>query len=97
MVNEFAPAKTRGRLCAIISLLANSAAPVTMLLCAWIIPRFTWRPMFVAIGVLMPMIVGWMLTTMGSTSIFIAISVIAAIAAVVAAVFGTETGGKSVG
>ena len=52
MVNEFAPAKTRGRLCAIISLLANSAAPVTMLLCAWIIPRFTWRPMFVAIGVL---------------------------------------------
>lgn len=52
MVNEFAPAKTRGRLCAIISLLANSAAPVTMLLCAWIIPRFTWRPMFMAIGVL---------------------------------------------
>ena len=52
MVNEFAPARTRGRLCAIISLLANSAAPVTMLLCAWIIPRFTWRPMFVAIGVL---------------------------------------------
>lgn len=52
MVNEFAPAKTRGRLCAIISLLANSAAPVTMLLCAWIIPRFTWRSMFVAIGVL---------------------------------------------
>ena len=52
MVNEFAPAKTRGRLCAIISLLANSAPPVTMLLCAWIIPRFTWRPMFVAIGVL---------------------------------------------
>ena len=52
MVNEFAPAKTRGRLCAVISLLANSAAPVTMLLCAWIIPRFTWRPMFVAIGVL---------------------------------------------
>lgn len=251
MVNEFAPAKTRGRLCAIISLLANSAAPVTMLLCAWIIPRFTWRPMFVAIGVLagviwylrrdipesprwlavhsrydeadeivrrleangidetpveassknakfrsvglclfvalvavgatnvcqytftswvptllvkkginlsgtlwistlmllgapvgfvltvslyvtfsaviavytpelfptkvrfrcvgvanafaklltvlMPMIVGWMLTTMGSTSIFIAISVIAAIAAVVVTVFGTETGGKSVG
>ena len=47
--------------------------------------------------VLMPMIVGWMLTTMGSTSIFIAISVIAAIAAVVVAVFGTETGGKSVG
>ncbi len=52
MVNEFAPARIRGRLCAIISLLANSAAPVTMLLCAWIIPRFTWRPMFVAIGVL---------------------------------------------
>lgn len=52
MVNEFAPARTRGRLCAIISLLANSAAPVTMLLCAWIIPRFTWRPMFAAIGIL---------------------------------------------
>lgn len=42
--------------------------------------------------VLMPMIVGWMLTTMGSTSIFIA-----AVAAIVVAVFGTETGGKSVG
>lgn len=42
--------------------------------------------------VLMPMIVGWMLTAMGSTSIFIA-----AVAAIVVAVFGTETGGKSVG
>ncbi|RSX51295.1 MFS transporter permease [Bifidobacterium goeldii] len=52
MVNEFAPAKTRGRWCAIISVLANSAAPVTMLLCAFIIPRWSWRPMFVAIGVL---------------------------------------------
>ncbi len=25
---------------------------VGMLLCAWIIPRFTWRPMFAAIGIL---------------------------------------------
>lgn len=51
MVNEFAPARSRGKWCAIISVLANSAAPVTMLLCAFIIPRWTWRPMFVAIGV----------------------------------------------
>ncbi|KAA8818699.1 MFS transporter [Bifidobacterium rousetti] len=52
MVNEFAPAKSRGKWCAIISIFANAAAPVTMLLCAFIIPRWTWRPMFVAIGVL---------------------------------------------
>lgn len=52
MVNEFAPARSRGKWCAIISVLANSAAPVTMLLCAFIVPRWSWRPMFVAIGVL---------------------------------------------
>ena len=39
-----------GHWCAIVSLLANCGVPIAMLLCAWIIPRWSWRPLFVAIG-----------------------------------------------
>ena len=52
MVNEFAPIERRGRWCAIVSLVANCGVPVAMLLCAWIIPRWTWRPLFVGIGII---------------------------------------------
>lgn len=51
MVNEFAPVHNRGKWCAATSLIANCGAPITMLLCTVIIPRFSWRPIFVIIGV----------------------------------------------
>lgn len=59
MVSEFAPAKSRGKWCTMVSIVANVAPPVSMLLCAFIVPRFTWRPMFVAVGVLAG-VVWWM-------------------------------------
>ncbi|HCH22466.1 MAG TPA: MFS transporter [Bifidobacterium sp.] len=52
MVNEFAPVERRGRWCAIVSLVANCGVPVAMLLCAWIIPRWSWRPLFIGIGII---------------------------------------------
>ncbi|WP_125712176.1 MFS transporter [Companilactobacillus kedongensis] len=52
MVNEFAPIHSRGKWCATTSLIANCGAPITMLLCTMIIPKFGWRPMFVVIGVI---------------------------------------------
>ncbi|KRM73748.1 MFS transporter [Secundilactobacillus collinoides] len=51
MVNEFAPIHRRGKWCAIVSLVANAGAPITMLLCYVIIPRFGWRVMFAGIGI----------------------------------------------
>lgn len=51
MVNEFAPIHSRGKWCAGVSLVANSGAPITMLLCTMIIPNFGWRVMFAAIGI----------------------------------------------
>lgn len=51
MVNEFAPMNRRGHWCAIVSLVANCGVPIAMLLCAFIIPRWSWRPLFVGIGV----------------------------------------------
>ncbi len=52
MVNEFAPVHNRGKWCATTSLIANCGAPITMLLCTLIIPRFGWRPMFAFIGLI---------------------------------------------
>ena len=51
MVNEFAPIHSRGKWCAAVSLIANSGAPITMLLCTMIIPHFGWRVMFMGIGI----------------------------------------------
>ncbi len=51
MINEFAPVGKRGKWCASVSLIANCGAPVTMLLCYFIIPHFGWRVMFAAIGI----------------------------------------------
>lgn len=51
MVNEFAPIHSRGKWCAAVSLIANSGAPITMLLCTLIIPRYGWRVMFAGIGI----------------------------------------------
>ncbi|KRM96189.1 transport protein [Liquorilactobacillus aquaticus DSM 21051] len=52
MINEFSPIKTRGKWCALTSFVANCGAPITMLLCTLIIPRFSWRAMFVISGAL---------------------------------------------
>lgn len=52
LVNEFAPIHRRGRWCAATSVIANCGAPLTMLASALVIPRFGWRVMFVAVGVL---------------------------------------------
>ncbi|KRL96829.1 MFS transporter [Liquorilactobacillus satsumensis] len=51
MVNEFAPIHNRGKWCAGVSLIANCGAPLTLLLCTLIIPRFGWRVMFAGIGI----------------------------------------------
>ncbi|AZZ60646.1 MFS transporter [Oenococcus sp. UCMA 16435] len=52
MINEFAPIHSRGKWCANTSLIANCGAPITLLLCTAIIPRFGWRIMFVSIGII---------------------------------------------
>ena len=39
--------------------MANCGVPIAMLLCAWIIPRWYWRPLFVAIG-LVAAIIWWL-------------------------------------
>ncbi|WP_240542007.1 MFS transporter [Bifidobacterium sp. CP2] len=59
MVNEFAPMNRRGHWCAIVSLVANCGVPIAMLLCAWIIPRWSWRPLFVGIG-LIAAVIWWL-------------------------------------
>ncbi|MBT1164493.1 MFS transporter [Bifidobacterium felsineum] len=59
MVNEFAPMNRRGHWCAIVSLVANCGVPVAMLLCAFIIPRWSWRPLFVGIG-LVAAVIWWL-------------------------------------
>lgn len=52
LINEFAPIKNRGRWSGVTSVIANLAAPLTLLLAASVIPRYTWRAMFVIVGVL---------------------------------------------
>ena len=52
VVNEFAPVRRRGRWCALVSVIANCGAPMALLLCTWIIPRFGWRVMFAGVGIL---------------------------------------------
>ncbi|MHA8110288.1 MFS transporter [Lactobacillaceae bacterium Melli_B4] len=52
MVNEFAPINSRGKWCAIVSMIANMGAPFTIMLSSFVIPTFGWRIMFEAIGVL---------------------------------------------
>ncbi|NEG89005.1 MFS transporter [Bifidobacterium aerophilum] len=59
MVNEFAPMNRRGHWCAIVSLVANCGVPIAMLLCAAIIPHFSWRPLFVGIG-LVAAVIWWL-------------------------------------
>ncbi|MTV82558.1 MFS transporter [Secundilactobacillus folii] len=52
MVNEFSPVHNRGKWCAAVSLVANCGAPITMLVCTIVLPRFGWRALFAMIGVI---------------------------------------------
>ena len=51
MFTEFVPPGSRGRLVALLSMLANSAVFFASLLSLWIIPSFGWRYMFAIVGV----------------------------------------------
>lgn len=59
MVDEFAPMNRRGHWCVIVSLVANCGVPIAMLPCAWIIPRWSWRPLLVTVG-LVAAIIWWL-------------------------------------
>ncbi|WP_416353580.1 MFS transporter [Agrilactobacillus fermenti] len=52
LINEFAPVKTRGRWCGATAIIANLGALIALLLATLLIPRFTWRAMFVLFGIL---------------------------------------------
>lgn len=51
LINEFAPVATRGRWSASVSVIANMAAPLTLVLAAVVIPRYSWRSTFIIIGI----------------------------------------------
>lgn len=51
LIGEFAPAKTRGKWVSLLSLITNSAVPISALLGFLIIPNIGWRYMFVLVGI----------------------------------------------
>jgi putative MFS transporter len=51
MFTEFVPPGSRGRLVALLSMVANSAVFFASLLSLWIIPNFGWRYMFAIVGI----------------------------------------------
>lgn len=52
VVNEFAPIKRRGHWSGMTAIVANTGAPITLLIASFLIPKFGWRSMFVTMGVL---------------------------------------------
>ncbi|WP_425500319.1 MFS transporter [Secundilactobacillus folii] len=52
IVNEFAPIKRRGHWSGMTAIVANSGAPITLLIATLLIPKLGWRSMFLLIGVL---------------------------------------------
>lgn len=50
VVNEFAPIKRRGHWSGMTAIVANTGAPITLLIATFMIPRFGWRSMFILIG-----------------------------------------------
>lgn len=52
IVNEFAPIKRRGHWSGMTAIVANSGAPITLLIATFMIPKFGWRSMFLLIGIL---------------------------------------------
>lgn len=52
IVNEFAPIKRRGHWSGMTAIVANSGAPLTLLIATFMIPKFGWRSMFLLLGAL---------------------------------------------
>lgn len=52
VVNEFAPIKRRGHWSGMTAIVANSGAPITLLIATFAIPHFGWRSMFLIMGIL---------------------------------------------
>lgn len=52
IVNEFAPIKRRGHWSGMTAIVANSGAPITLLIATFMIPKFGWRSMFLLLGIL---------------------------------------------
>ncbi|GAX06010.1 major facilitator superfamily transporter [Secundilactobacillus pentosiphilus] len=52
VVNEFAPVRRRGHWSGLTAIVANSGAPLTLLIATFMIPTFGWRSMFLLLGVL---------------------------------------------
>lgn len=50
VVNEFAPIKRRGHWSGMTAIVANTGAPITLLIASFMIPRFGWRSMFITMG-----------------------------------------------
>ncbi len=51
-VNEFAPVNRRGHWSGMCAIIANSGAPLTLLIATFMIPHFGWRSMFALMGAL---------------------------------------------
>lgn len=52
VVNEFAPIKRRGHWSGMTAIVANTGAPIALLIATFAIPRFGWRSMFIIMGTL---------------------------------------------
>ncbi|MFC6254577.1 MFS transporter [Secundilactobacillus hailunensis] len=52
VVNEFAPVKRRGHWSGLTAIIANTGAPITLLIATFVIPKFGWRSMFLLLGIL---------------------------------------------
>lgn len=52
VVNEFAPIKRRGHWSGMTAIVANTGAPITLIIASFMIPKFGWRSMFILIGTL---------------------------------------------
>lgn len=52
IVNEFAPTKNRGKWSGAVAIIANLGAPIALMLSLFIIPKFSWRAMFIIVSLL---------------------------------------------
>lgn len=50
VVNEFAPIKRRGHWSGMTAIVANTGAPIALLIATFAIPQFGWRAMFIIMG-----------------------------------------------
>lgn len=52
IINEFAPTINRGKWSGTVAIIANLGAPIALLLSLIIIPKFSWRAMFIIVDIL---------------------------------------------